>query len=302
MDRNFEKVMSIEDRYEGGYSNHPNDPGGPTNRGVIQRVYDAYRKSKGQQTRSVKNLTDEEWRDIFHRQYWLPINGPRLPAGVDLVVMDGAINSGIYQSGKWLQRALGNYYTGAIDGHIGEGTLAAINAHPDHDKLIAAYLARRLGMLQNLKTWGDFGRGWTARIVNVRDIGQAWATGSVGPAPVAAHLEGGANKAYASDVFEPPVSEQTGTQGSTAGFGLSGLLAGAREQLAPLVGTSDLVDKIVLYLIVAGIAVGVVSALYALWASFKNKRARAAIDGGIVAEVPGMTPFAYFDTNLEPVR
>lgn len=286
MDKNFDRVMDIERRYEGGYSNHPNDPGGPTNIGVIQRVYDGFRKSKGQRTRSVKSLTDAEWREIFRRQYWLLINGPRLPSGVDLVVMDGAVNSGVYQSGKWLQRALGEYYKGAIDGHIGEGTLAAIAAHPDHDELIAGILARRLGMLKNLKTWSDFGKGWSARIVNVKQIGQAWAMGSVGPAPVAAHEEGGNARAYASDVGQPPVSEQSGAQSSTAGFGLAGLVEAGRDQLAPLAGTSDIVDKILLGLVVVGVVIGVGAAGYAMWASFKNKRARAAIDGEIVADVP----------------
>ena len=286
MDKNFARIMTVLARYEGGYVNHPNDPGGPTNKGVTQRVYDAYRKGRGEPTRSVKQLTESEWHDIFRRQYWTLINGPRLPDGIDMVVMDGAVHSGVYQSGKWLQRALGSYYQGKDDGHIGERTLEALAAHPDHDAVIEGYLARRLGMMQNLKTWGVFGRGWSARIANVLEIGQAWAMGSVGPAPVDAYAMGGAAKAYASDIEEAPLPEAMGTQTAGAGGGLAALVETARQNLAPLVGTSDLVNNIFVAITVVGVVFAVGGVVYGFWAARKNRKARAAIDGNVVAAIP----------------
>ena len=91
--------------HEGGYSNHPNDPGGPTMKGT-QRVYDGFRKGKGLATRSVKSLTTAELNEIYVRQYWDAVQGDTLPAGVDYVVLDGALNSGPGRSIMWLQQAL----------------------------------------------------------------------------------------------------------------------------------------------------------------------------------------------------
>src|SRR6218665_304282 len=125
--------------HEGGYVNHPRDPGGATNFGVIQRVYDGYRERKGQPTRSVKDITEFEVKEIYDRQYWQAIKGDKLPLGVSYAVFDGAVNSGPGQSIKWLQRALGV----TADGALGEVTLSAVKNHPDHLKLISDICDRR---------------------------------------------------------------------------------------------------------------------------------------------------------------
>ncbi|WP_245499285.1 glycosyl hydrolase 108 family protein [Mesorhizobium sp. M1A.F.Ca.ET.072.01.1.1] len=96
--------------HEGGYSNHPADPGDATMKGVTQRIYDAYRRSKKLALRSVKSITSQELFEIYDRQYWDTVKGGLLPAGVDYVVFDGAANSGPKQSILWLQRALGPLY------------------------------------------------------------------------------------------------------------------------------------------------------------------------------------------------
>lgn len=286
MDTSFDAILGYEKVYEGGYANHPADKGGPTMCGVTQRVYDGYRRAKGLQRRSVKQLEYEEWKDIFRRQYWNVIQGDRLPVGVDLAVFDGALNSGPYQSALWLQRALGTYYKGEIDGHIGAGTLAAIMAHPDHDALIENMLARRLGMLLHLSNWPAFGRGWTARISNVLQVAQSWAMGSVGPAPVAAHEDGGAAKAYASDIEQPPFDPQAGTQAAGGGGGIGVLLEGLRQQVAQVAYGDGFLTKVMVGLTIACAVVAVSGVIYSFWAARKNKRARAAIEGGIVAQVP----------------
>ena len=107
--------------HEGGYSNHPKDPGGPTMKGVIKRVYDDYRRSKGEPVRDVRQITDEELREIYRKRYWDLIQGDELPTGLDYVVFDGAVNSGPAQATKWLQRGLG---VGA-DGVLGPERLGA---------------------------------------------------------------------------------------------------------------------------------------------------------------------------------
>src|SRR6187401_363537 len=117
--KNFNKALQLVLAHEGGYVNHPKDPGGPTNKGITQRVYDMYRKDKGLNTRSVKNIDKAEISDIYKTRYWDMIKGDRLPDGIDYVVFDGAVNSGPGQSVKWLQRALGDNYAGKVDGQLG---------------------------------------------------------------------------------------------------------------------------------------------------------------------------------------
>ncbi|WP_246738825.1 glycoside hydrolase family 108 protein [Mesorhizobium sp. NZP2234] len=142
--------------HEGGYSNHPKDPGGATMKGVTQRVYDGYRKGRGLATRSVKGITTDELNEIYDRQYWDAVKGDLVPAGVDYVVFDGAVNSGPARSIMWLQRALVPLYTGPIDGVIGVGTLAAIQSVNSLGELINRICDERMRFLRALKTFPTF--------------------------------------------------------------------------------------------------------------------------------------------------
>jgi len=279
----FDQCLAVTLKYEGGYSDHPADPGGVTLEGIIQRVYDAYRKRNNRPLRplvkSMRGAPDwiQERNDIYHTQYWNAVRADELPRGVNLVVFDAAVNSGPYQAALWLQRALGV----EADGHIGVNTLNAAREHPDHDALVAAICARRLGMLRNLTTWKTFGDGWSARVSNVKQIGQAWATGSSGPQPVAA----GVAKAYASDVAQPTVDADTSTKSAVGGGALAGIIQGAQGQLQPFLGSSDLVTHIYLGLTIAGVAVAVAGIGYSFYAAHKSRVARRAIEGNVVGEL-----------------
>jgi lysozyme family protein len=179
---NFDKSLKRVLVYEGGYSNHPSDPGGPTMKGVIQRVYDGYRERKGLPKRSVKYLAEDELKEIYRKQYWDAIRGDELPHGVDFVVFDGAVNSGPSQSAKWLQRAVGT----KDDGNVGEATIAAAIAK-DRARTINGICDRRLSFLKALRTWPVFGVGWGRRVADVRRWGLSFAKVSV-PEPKPAPL------------------------------------------------------------------------------------------------------------------
>lgn len=161
--------------HEGGFSNHPADPGGATMKGVIQRVYDAFRQRKGQPPRSVKQLAEDELQEIYRQLYWNKIDGDELPAGIDYCVFDGAVNSGPHQSALWLQRAI-NKVLGkkmlVVDGNIGPATLAATEEasilSAQLDALIDAICDQRMAFLKRLKIWPTFGKGWTRRVADVR--------------------------------------------------------------------------------------------------------------------------------------
>jgi lysozyme family protein len=268
--------------HEGGYVDHPADPGGPTNKGIIQRVYDGYRRNKGLVERSVRLITDAEVTDIYRRQYANKIRFDELPAGVDFVVFDAAVNSGPSQAAKWLQRAL---RMNQVDGDLSEATVAAVNTYPDHDALIADFCARRLGMLQHLKTWSDFGKGWGARVANVLQTGQAWASGSVGPQPVAVHEQYGDAKALVADVELPQYSAEAATQTTLGGGGIAASVQTAQSQLQPLVGSNKTVDLLFTVLTVVSIGVALGGAAYALYAARKRKQAERAWSGEAIGDL-----------------
>jgi lysozyme family protein len=293
--KDFTKCLPVVLRYEGGYSNNKRDPGGVTLEGVIQRVYDGYRGRKGLPR---KPLTPQmrgtpEWiaerNEIYRIQYWNAVRGDELPAGVDLVMFDSAVNSGPFQAIKWLQRALG---MADCDGHLGVSTMDALERHPDHGALIADICARRLGMLQQLSTFDAFGKGWTARVVNVKSIGQAWAASDheAAPAPIEAHQDGGHAKAYASDVAQPAVDAGDAVKTGVGGGGVATAIDAAKSQIEPLAYSSDWLMKIFTLLTILSIVIGIGAIGYSLWAHRKTKRAQRAIDGDIVAEVPEGQP------------
>lgn len=151
---------------EGGYSFDPIDPGGATNLGVIQSIYNVYRIARGLPTRSVKSLTMAEAIDIYWRQYWNSVSADRLPPGIDYVVFDTAVNSGVVEAIRLLQRAVGT----KPDGHFGLMTASAVQHQPPVTT-ITNISSLRLSFLHRLKVWSRFGRGWTARVNRVE--GQA---------------------------------------------------------------------------------------------------------------------------------
>lgn len=160
--------------HEGGYVNHPKDPGGATNRGVTQRVYDGYRRLRGLSQRSVRHIEDGEVQDIYKRNYWALVRGDELPAGLDYAVFDFAVNSGVSRAIKFLQAGLG--LTGEnVDGIIGDRTLGRVfdAAKANEELLITKYCGERMRFLRSLGTFPTFGKGWTRRVMGDKDGVQA---------------------------------------------------------------------------------------------------------------------------------
>lgn len=170
MKGNFTRSLAAVLEHEGGYVNHPHDPGGATNLGVTQDVYDAFRRSRGLDLRSVKFIGGNEVTAIYRDQYWNAVKGPELPAGVDYCIFDFAVNSGPKRAAKFLQRAVGV----ADDGKIGPMTLAAVNARQAKE-IIEEVCEARLHWLRTLPTFKYFGKGWTKRVDGVRALAESMA-------------------------------------------------------------------------------------------------------------------------------
>lgn len=182
--------------HEGGYSNNPADPGGPTNFGITLADYRKYVKPNAD-ANDVKAMRVEDAKTIYRKRYWDALGCDDLPAGVDYAAFDYGVNSGIARSGKVLRRCLG--LTGTSTRVTDEAIAAARQA--DAARLIAAICDERLVFLRSLKTWSEFGRGWERRVGEVRAAALAMATTAAGAAPpvrLPAKAAGGAAGAAAA--------------------------------------------------------------------------------------------------------
>jgi lysozyme family protein len=149
--------------HEGGYTNDPRDPGGPTNFGITIADYRKYVKPQATAA-DVRAMTIAEAKAIYRRQYWDALACDALPAGVDYAVFDYGVNSGIGRAGKVLRRCLKLAdNTGAVNEAVIQAARAA-----GGKALIAAICDERLRFLQSLKTWSVFGKGWGARVAEVK--------------------------------------------------------------------------------------------------------------------------------------
>lgn len=149
--------------HEGGYVNDPADPGGATNKGVTQAVYDGWRRSHGEAVQSVRSISVDEIAGIYRLLYWDRMRGDDLPAGVDYAAFDFAVNSGVSRAAKFLQAVAG----AADDGVIGRQTLDAV-MRMGARQAITALCNKRLGFLRGLGIFWRFGKGWTTRVEQVR--------------------------------------------------------------------------------------------------------------------------------------
>jgi lysozyme family protein len=161
MKDNFDDALKAILHHEGGYVDHPKDPGGRTNLGCTQRVWEEW-VGHPVDEKAMRGLTPELVAPLYKAKYWDKIKGDELPNGVDYIVFDAAINSGPGRAAKWLQTVVG----AVPDGAIGAGTLAKVAAIPAAD-IVEKYQQTRLQFLQSLQTWDTFGKGWGRRVAEV---------------------------------------------------------------------------------------------------------------------------------------
>lgn len=162
MKENFDSALAAVLHHEGGFVNHPADPGGMTNLGCTKRVWEEW-VGREVSEKEMRELTPEKVAPLYKAKYWDKVKGDELPAGVDYACFDAAINSGPGRAAKWLQEVVGV----TADGAIGPGTLRAVAGLPAAD-IVKKYQAKRLGFLQALPTWATFGKGWGRRVADVQ--------------------------------------------------------------------------------------------------------------------------------------
>ena len=162
--KNWIKCLETILHHEGGYVNHPKDPGGETNLGVTKRVYEDFGGTK-----DMKDLTREDVEPIYKKNYWDRVKGDDLPAGLDLCVFDFGVNAGTGRAAKFLQKMVG----ASVDGAIGPGTIGKVNAYVEEfgvENAIRRFQQARQKYYESLSTFSTFGRGWTRRVEETTDL------------------------------------------------------------------------------------------------------------------------------------
>ena len=163
MNQNFDKCMSMLLKHEGGYVNHPSDPGGMTNLGITKRTYDEYHGTDIDEE-GMRNLKKSGVEPIYRQNYWNRCRCQDLPSGVDWAVFDFAVNAGTGRAAKALQKAV----EVEQDGFIGPLTLMKVKHH-EVVNIINRIATYREQFYRSLSTFDTFGKGWIRRNDETRE-------------------------------------------------------------------------------------------------------------------------------------
>jgi hypothetical protein len=158
MQSNFEKALALVLQHEGGYVNHPSDPGGRTNLGVTQRVWEEYVGHPVDEA-EMRSLTKELVAPLYRKEYWDAVRGDQLPSGADYLAFDFAVNAGAFRSIKTIQRALKI----TADGVLGPVTVKAIQDTNAED-FINNFTDAKESFYRSLTNFPTFGKGWLNRV------------------------------------------------------------------------------------------------------------------------------------------
>jgi lysozyme family protein len=162
---NFDACLEIILHHEGGYVNHPRDPGGRTNLGVTQRVYEEWVGHPVSEA-IMRGLTVSHVKALYKARYWAVVKADEIPAGLDLCVFDFAVNAGPGRAARYLQRLVG----ATEDGQIGPRTLSAVTQFVRDvgaEEAVKRYQDSRRTYYKKLATFPTFGRGWMRRVMEV---------------------------------------------------------------------------------------------------------------------------------------
>lgn len=104
---------------------------------------------------------------IYCEEYWKPISGPLLPDGLDLMLFDMAVNSGVSRAAKQIQ----DLVEAVVDGEIGPASIAAIDETIAKDggilpllwDLAASQGDYYRGLVDSSPS-SQFAKGWFARL------------------------------------------------------------------------------------------------------------------------------------------
>jgi lysozyme family protein len=159
---NWQKSFELMLKSEGGFVNHPSDPGGMTNLGVTKATWENWVGRESDEA-EMRGLTPEKVEPLYKKKYWDAVRGDELPPGISYLCFDFAVNAGAGRSIKTLQTAVGV----TPDGGFGPMTMAAVQA-VDPNELIERFSQAKEDFYRSLTTFATFGKGWLNRVADVK--------------------------------------------------------------------------------------------------------------------------------------
>ncbi len=160
---NWDDAFKLMLKSEGGFVNHPQDPGGMTNLGVTKSTWENWIGRQSDEA-EMRNLTPATVEPLYKKKYWDAVRADELPGGISYLVFDFAVNAGVGRSIKTLQTAVGV----ASDGWFGPATMAAVDAFDTHE-LIERFSKAKEDFYRSLPTFEVFGKGWMNRVADVKE-------------------------------------------------------------------------------------------------------------------------------------
>lgn len=158
----FTKCLAEVLKHEGGYADHPADPGGKTMLGVTQRVWEAW-SGKPASEADMRALTPAKVAPLYRKNYWDKVCGDDLHPALAMCVFDFAVNAGPGRAARYLQTMLGINR----DGIVGPDTIAAAKgfvATVGAADAVRRYQEARRTYYKQISTYPTFGRGWLRRV------------------------------------------------------------------------------------------------------------------------------------------
>jgi len=162
MNSNFKQALEYLVKSEGGYVDNPKDPGGRTNLGVTQKVWESW-VGRESNEKEMRALTKADVEPLYKRKYWDACRCDDLPTGLDYLVFDFAVNAGVGRSAKTLQSCIGV----SVDGQIGNQTIETTKKIAPSD-LIEQFSEAKINFYKSLVTFPTFGKGWLNRVEEVK--------------------------------------------------------------------------------------------------------------------------------------
>ena len=101
----FKKALQFVLKWEGGFSDNPNDYGGRTNKGITQNTYNSWLKAHGKASKDVKSITDSEVEQIYYKNYWLAAGCDMMTDDFAILSFDTAVNMGVNRVNEFLKAA-----------------------------------------------------------------------------------------------------------------------------------------------------------------------------------------------------
>jgi len=159
---NWDNAFKLMLKSEGGFVNHPSDPGGMTNLGVTKATWENWVGRESDEA-EMRGLTPEKVEPLYKKKYFDAVRGDELPMGLDYLMFDFAVNAGAGRAIKTLQTAVGV----TPDGGFGPMTMAAVQATDPVD-LIERFSQAKEDFYRSLTTFATFGKGWLNRVADVK--------------------------------------------------------------------------------------------------------------------------------------